>query len=107
MTHLLASFPWISASFTDPGLSVAAIAEKAGLSDSRLSVAFKNAYHQTPPEMITRERMLPAASLSVKDIAMECGCYDISSFNRRIKAHTGMAPLQYRQTCAAGDMRSE
>lgn len=90
-----------------PGVTAAAIAEKAGLSDSRLSVAFKNAYHQTPPEMITRKRVLLAASLPVKDIAMECGYYDISSFNRRFKAHTGMAPLQYRQACAAGDMQSE
>ena len=93
----------ILANFTDPGLSVAAIAERAGLSDSKLSVAFKAAYHQTPLEMITRKRMLLAkelllaTTLPVKDIAIECGYYDISSFNRRFKAHTGLAPLQYRQ----------
>ena len=104
---------WISNSFTDPGLSVAAIAEKAGLTDSKLSVAFKNAYHQTPLEMITRKRMLLAkelllaTTLPVKDIAIECGYYDISSFNRRFKAHTGMAPLQYRQEGAAREAQDE
>lgn len=63
--------------------------------------------------MIARKRMLLAkelllaTSLPVKDIAIECGYYDISSFNRRFKAHTGMAPLQYRQACAARDIQSE
>ena len=101
----------ILANFTDPGLSVAAIAERAGLPDSKLSVAFKAAYHQTPLEMITRKRMLLAkelllaTTLPVKDIAIECGYYDISSFNRRFKAHTGMAPLQYRQSGTAEEMQ--
>ncbi len=63
--------------------------------------------------MITRKRMPPAkelllaASLPVKDVAIECGHYDISSFNRRFKAHTGMASLQYRQACAARDIQSK
>jgi len=101
----------ILTNFTDPGLSVAAIAERAGLPDSKLSVAFKAAYHQTPLEMITRKRMLLAkelllaTTLPVKDIAIECGYYDISSFNRRFKAHTGMAPLQYRQSGTAEEMQ--
>ena len=76
-------------------------------------MAFKNAYHQTPLEMITRKRMLLAkelllaTTLPVKDIAIECGYYDISSFNRRFKAHTGMAPLQYRQEGAAREAQDE
>lgn len=51
--------------------------------------------------------LLLAAPLPVKDIAIECGYCDISSFNRRFRAHTGMAPLQYRQACAARNMQSE
>ena len=98
---------WIASDFTNPDLSVSSIAERAGMSDSRLSVEFKRAYRQTPLEMITRRRillakeMLLATALPVKDIAVECGYYDISSFNRRFKAHTGMTPMQYRQEGAA------
>ena len=35
--------------------------------------------------------------MPVKDIAVECGYYDISAFNRRFKSYTGLTPQQYRQ----------
>lgn len=56
--------------------------------------------------MLIGMSLLLAASLPVKDIAIERGCYDISSFNRRFKAHTGMALLQHRQACTSRDMQS-
>lgn len=49
---------WIASDFTNPDLSVSSLAERAGMSDSRLSVEFKRAYRQTPLEMITRRRIL-------------------------------------------------
>lgn len=77
----------IARRFSEPGLSVASIAAEMGMSDSRLSVDFKKAYHMTPLECITHERMhlarrlLRETNMPVKDIAMECGYYDISGFN--------------------------
>ena len=41
--------------------------------------------------------------MPVKDIALECGYYDISGFNRRFKAYTGMTPQQYKQSSEAGN----
>ena len=95
--------------FSEPGLSVSAIAEEVGMTDSRLSTEFKKAYRMTPLEFITVSRMhrarrlLRTTDMPVKDIALECGYYDISGFNRRFKAYTGMTPQQYKQSSEAGN----
>ena len=89
--------------FSEADLSVSTVARQVGMSDSKLSVAFKAAYHMTPLEFLTSQRMKQARRLlcttdmPVKDVALECGYYDISSFNRRFKQYTGMTPQQYRQ----------
>ncbi len=99
--------------FSEPGLSVASIAAELGLSDSRLSVDFKKAYQITPLEALTQVRMRRARRLlcqtdmPVKDIALECGYYDVSGFNRRFKAYTGMTPQQYRQAEEGGDTHEQ
>lgn len=90
--------------FSEPGLSVSQIALELGIGDSRLSVEFKKAYQITPMECLTAHRMrlarrlLNTTRMPVKDIAIECGYYEISGFNRRFKAYTGMTPQQYRQS---------
>lgn len=90
--------------FSEPGLSVSSIAAEVGMSDSKLSTEFKKVYRMTPLEYITRSRMhrarrlLRTTNMPVKDIALECGYYDISGFNRRFKAYTGMTPQQYKQS---------
>lgn len=90
--------------FSEPGLSVSAIAAEVGMTDSKLSTDFKKAFRMTPLECITRSRMhrarrlLRTTDMPVKDIALECGYYDISGFNRRFKAYTGMTPQQYKQS---------
>lgn len=89
--------------FSEPGISVSSIAQQVGMSDSRLSVEFKKAYQMTPLECLTSHRMrsarrlLSTTDMPVKDIAVECGYYDISGFNRRFKVQTGMTPQQFRQ----------
>ena len=80
------------------------------MSDSRLSTDFKKVYRMTPLECITMcrmrraRRLLQTTDMPVKDIAVECGYYDISAFNRRFKAYNGMTPQQYKQS---GDTREE
>lgn len=94
----------ISRRFSEPSLSVSAIAQELGMSDSRLSIEFKKAYQLTPMEHLTACRMklarklLRTTKMPVKDIAVECGYYEISGFNRRFKTYTGMTPLKYRQS---------
>lgn len=94
--------------FSEPTLSVSNIAAEVGMSDSRLSTEFKRVYRMTPLEYITRSRMhlarqlLRTTDMPVKDIAVECGYYDISGFNRRFKAYTGMTPQQYKLSSDAG-----
>ena len=89
--------------FSEPGLTVSGIAEEVGMSDSRLSVAFKQVYQETPMECITfsrmhrAQRLLRDTEMPVKDIATECGYYDISAFNRSFKSYTGQTPQQFRQ----------
>lgn len=89
--------------FYDPDLSVSAIAQAVGMSDSKLSVEFGKAYKMKPLEYLTMQRMhracrlLLTTDMPVKDIAVECGYYEISGFNRRFKAYTGTTPRQYRQ----------
>ena len=93
----------IDRQFADANISVASVAETVGMTDSRLSVAFKKAYQTTPQDYITGKRMdlacrmLTTTQLPIKDIAVECGYYDISGFNRRFKACIGQTPQQYRQ----------
>ena len=88
--------------FSEPGLTVSGIAEEVGMSDSRLSVEFKRVYQETPMECITfsrmhrAQRLLRDTEMPVKDIATECGYYDISAFNRRFKSYTGQTPQQQR-----------
>ena len=97
------TYDLIQRRFSEPGLTVASIAEEVGMSDSRLSVDFKRVYQETPLECITHARihraqhLLGATEMPVKDIAIECGYYDISAFNRRFKSYTGCTPQQYRQ----------
>lgn len=93
--------------YFDMDISVSEVAAQVGMSDSKLSSSFKAAYTMSPMEYLTSLRMhrarklLRTTRMSVKDIAIECGYYDISGFNRRFKAYTNMTPQQYRQSHSA------
>lgn len=97
------AYDMIQRRFSEPGLTVSSIAEEVGMSDSKLSLEFKRIYQETPLECITQSRMnraqrlLRTTEMPVKDIATECGYYDISAFNRRFKSYSGCTPQQFRQ----------
>ena len=99
--------------FSEPGLAVSSIAEEVGISDSKLSLEFKRVYQETPLEFITfcrmhrAQRLLRTTVMPVTDIAVECGYYDISAFNRRFKTYTGLTPKQFRQQNAESAARPE
>lgn len=90
--------------FSDPELSISAIAEAFDMPTARLSLAFKDEMRMSPLEYLTLLRvehskeLLRATEKSIKDIAAEVGYYDASSFIRRFKQMTGVTPLQYRRS---------
>ena len=90
----------------DQRITVASMAAQAHLSVSQLQREFQNLYGMTPSDYILRVRLLMARQKleQTKDaagrIALECGFYDQSHFNRAFLAATGLRPLEYRRRFA-------
>lgn len=88
--------------FSDPEVSMAAIAESFDLSTTRLSLSFKEKMGMSPLEYLTLLRsehaklLLEQTDLTIRDIGAQVGYYDSGSFIRRFKQVTGVTPLQYR-----------
>ena len=97
---------YIDEHFTDPELSMSAIAESIDVSTARLSLSFKEKMGMTPSDYLTMLRserakaLLRETDLTIREIGMRVGYYDAGSFIRRFKQVTGETPLQYRR--AAG-----
>lgn len=90
--------------YTDPELSISAIAEAFDMPTARLSLAFKELVRMSPLEYLTLLRverskeLLSETEKSIKEIASKVGYYDASSFIRRFKQIVGVTPLQYRRS---------
>ncbi len=90
--------------FSDPEISMAAIAESFGISTTRLSLSFKEKTGMTPLEYLTQLRaqrareLLVGTDLTIREISVQVGYYDSGSFIRRFKQVTGETPLQYRRS---------
>jgi AraC-like DNA-binding protein len=84
------------------------LAARAHLSASQLQREFRRLFGQTPGEYLLRVRLLMARRrLEETDdpfglIALECGFYDQSHFNRAFRAHVGMPPGAYRRRFRRG-----
>ena len=90
--------------FSDPEISMAAIAESFDLSTTRFSLSFKEKMGMTPLEYLTLLRsehareLLEQTEMTIRDIGVQVGYYDSGSFIRRFKQVTGVTPLQYRHS---------
>ena len=95
---------YIREHYADPELSISAIAEAFGVSTARLSLSFKERNRVSPNEYLAilrverSKQLLSETELSIKEIAVNVGYYDASSFIRRFKQITGVTPLQYRRS---------
>jgi len=85
---------------------VASLAARLGMHRGGLHRAFKRAYGESPRGALTKRRatkavdLLVDTSLSIAEIAAECGYYDQSHFCRQFKHLSGMSPSRFRATFA-------
>ena len=100
---------YIDAHYTDPELSMAAIAESIDLSTARLSLSFKERMGMTPSDYLAMQRsekareLLRETDLTIREIGNRVGYYDAGSFIRRFKQVVGETPLQYRRSAGGGN----
>jgi AraC-like DNA-binding protein len=84
-------------------ISVADLARRAELSASQLQREFRRLFGMSVGDYVLRLRLLMAqrrlreTADAIGRIAADCGFYDQSHFTRAFKAHTGLAPQQYRR----------
>ncbi len=81
----------------------ASLARRAGLTPPRLARLIHRFFDLTPSQFLTRTRLAAAArllretSLSVSDIAHQCGFYDHSAFSRAFRSAMGVTPSAYQE----------
>ena len=79
------------------------LARECGLSVSRLSFLFRQLVGKTPGQFVEEQRLSHAAhllrrtSLTVGEIAAECGFADPFYFTNRFRRRQGMSPSQFRE----------
>ena len=89
--------------FSDPEISITALADSLELSTARFSLSFKEKTGMSPLEYLTLLRvehakdLLAGTDMTIRDISVQVGYYDPGSFIRRFKQVTGETPLQYRR----------
>lgn len=83
-------------------LRVAALARMAQMSVDQFDRAMHRAVGMSAKQYVVQARteaaaaLLVTTSLTLSQIAAQCGFYDQSQFTRQFKAHTGLTPGQYR-----------
>jgi AraC-like DNA-binding protein len=83
-------------------LTVAELAQVAGLSRAHLTRAFGTAFHVAPHVYLNAIRIAHAqtlirAGMPLAAVAAECGFADQSHFTRRFKGNVGVAPADWRR----------
>ncbi|MEJ0057319.1 MAG: helix-hairpin-helix domain-containing protein [Bacteroidota bacterium] len=85
-------------------LTVSQLADQAHLSQYHYLRCFKNAYDITPLQILTRFRLKKASLLlkrskqELKDIVLQCGFEDKSSFIRLFKKEFRLTPVAFRKS---------
>lgn len=93
----------LSEQYTDPDLTVAELAQKAGMSEVHFRRCFRKVYNISPRDHIIALRMQYAkeqiqySSGSLEEIARSVGFLDAGYFSRIFKQKTGFTPSEYRK----------
>lgn len=93
----------ITQNFNDTNLDVSEILKKSGYSEDYIRAQFKNKTGKTPIKFLTEIRIEHACvlidmykrSLSLTEIAENCGFTDYVYFSRRFKEIKGLSPREY------------
>lgn len=96
----------ISSNFCDPDYDVTKTLNDSGYAEDYIRYNFKKILGKTPVEFLTEMRIHNAVSLisvyqnsmSLFDIATNCGFDDYMYFSKKFKAITGVSPLEYKKS---------
>lgn len=100
---LINAYNYICEHYSDPDLHIEEIAEKVGLSASRLSVLYKQETGQTVNQILTQKRMETAKYLlrwknkKVYEVSELVGYKTSSYFSKVFYQYTGQYPNTYRE----------
>jgi len=100
---------FIDSQLMDQGLSVESVARFANVSSRHLNRVFRS-YGTSVSRHITRRRMklagdlLAPGTLSVEQVALQCGYNSASYFSRAFTLHTGKSPSQFRRDAASSSL---
>lgn len=89
--------------FSDPELSVSAMAERLNISDSYFRREFKGLYGVSPSSFLQNIRMdhakmlLSSGYYTIGEVARLCGFRSLSYFSAAFHRAVGMAPGEYRE----------
>ncbi|MBE6546672.1 MAG: helix-turn-helix transcriptional regulator [Ruminococcaceae bacterium] len=93
----------IERDFTDPSLTVAALAERCGISEVYFRSIFIHSFGVSPKEYLIRRRieyakqLLIQGELKISKIAQLCGYGEPCHFSREFKRMTGVSPKEYEE----------
>ncbi|RAV04529.1 helix-turn-helix domain-containing protein [Paenibacillus sp. YN15] len=94
---------YIREHFTHPNFSVSMMAEHFEMSQAYLSQYYKDqtgltiSDYDTSLKIERAKRLLASTRLPLRDIALEVGYYNVTSFIRRFKQVVGITPGEYRK----------
>ena len=92
---------------------IPSLAQLTGLSIRKFEEKFKENFHVTPKQYLTKTRlnmaceMLMKSDMLVTEIALKVGFYDHSAFTRHFTKNLGMTPKDYRKKFARKSGRSK
>jgi AraC family transcriptional regulator len=84
-------------------LTLSALADECGLSVSHFGRSFRQTFQTSPHRYLILQRiakakeLLKAASLSLLEVALECGFSDQAAFNRTFKTVVGASPGKWQR----------
>lgn len=103
LVKLLPAIDYVSKHF-ERRITAEELATACGISASHFMRIFKQDLKMTAQGFVEQVRMhhatelLKKGTLSITQIALDCGFYDHSAFVKRFKKFTGTTPLRYRRT---------